>query len=303
MDDQSGKIESALDNIDWSWSDLPEILEPLIAGIAVAAGTDALSELNLFDAAMLKRMTARATDYANERAAELVGMKWIDGELVENPDAEFSIAETTRTMLRVRLPTRWIGRVERRAGDRIEGCRRLQPGARRDDRPHRDRLADVQGNEGRLAASGVVGGRNGLAPDCCDECQSSTARSSRSTRDSTEGDEPLHPNCRCTETAVLTEDMPDDAEADDPTDRITARCGASSQGTKPMFIPLLKVDAAQRLVYGSFDETPDRAREICDYATAKAPSRNGRTACTRRAAARASATSAASTIRRSRPAC
>jgi hypothetical protein len=36
-----------------------------------------------------------------------------------------------------------------------------------------------------------------------------------------------------------------------------------------MFIPLLKVDAAQRLVYGSFDETPDRAREICDYATAK----------------------------------
>lgn len=36
-----------------------------------------------------------------------------------------------------------------------------------------------------------------------------------------------------------------------------------------MFIPLLKVDAAQRLVYGSFDETPDRAKEICDYATAK----------------------------------
>ncbi len=37
----------------------------------------------------------------------------------------------------------------------------------------------------------------------------------------------------------------------------------------PMFIPLTKVDAAQRLVYGSFDETPDRAGEVCDYATAK----------------------------------
>ena len=36
-----------------------------------------------------------------------------------------------------------------------------------------------------------------------------------------------------------------------------------------MFIPLAKADAAQRLVYGSFDETPDRAREVCDYATAK----------------------------------
>lgn len=36
-----------------------------------------------------------------------------------------------------------------------------------------------------------------------------------------------------------------------------------------MFIPLAKADAAQRLVYGSFDETPDRAGEVCDYATAK----------------------------------
>lgn len=35
------------------------------------------------------------------------------------------------------------------------------------------------------------------------------------------------------------------------------------------FIPLAKADAAQRLVYGSIDETPDRAREIMDYATAK----------------------------------
>jgi len=37
-----------------------------------------------------------------------------------------------------------------------------------------------------------------------------------------------------------------------------------------MFIPLMKADAAQRLVYGSIDETPDRAGEIFDYATGKA---------------------------------
>lgn len=36
-----------------------------------------------------------------------------------------------------------------------------------------------------------------------------------------------------------------------------------------MFVPLAKADAAQRLVYGSIDETPDRAREIMDYASAK----------------------------------
>jgi hypothetical protein len=36
-----------------------------------------------------------------------------------------------------------------------------------------------------------------------------------------------------------------------------------------MFIALQKADAAQRLVYGSFDETPDHAKEVCDYPTAK----------------------------------
>jgi hypothetical protein len=36
-----------------------------------------------------------------------------------------------------------------------------------------------------------------------------------------------------------------------------------------IFIPLQKADAAQRLVYGCFDETPDRAREVFDYATSK----------------------------------
>lgn len=36
-----------------------------------------------------------------------------------------------------------------------------------------------------------------------------------------------------------------------------------------MFIPLAKADAARRLVYGFFDETPDRAGEVCDYASAR----------------------------------
>src|SRR4051794_29514079 len=36
-----------------------------------------------------------------------------------------------------------------------------------------------------------------------------------------------------------------------------------------MFIPLAKADAARRLVYGHFDETPDRAGEICDYPSAR----------------------------------
>lgn len=36
-----------------------------------------------------------------------------------------------------------------------------------------------------------------------------------------------------------------------------------------MFVPLAKADAAQRLVFGHFDETPDRSREVFDYASSK----------------------------------
>lgn len=36
-----------------------------------------------------------------------------------------------------------------------------------------------------------------------------------------------------------------------------------------MFVPLAKADAAQRLVFGHFDETPDRSREVFDYESSK----------------------------------
>ena len=41
-----------------------------------------------------------AAEYAKDRAAEMVGMKWVDGELVENPNAMWAISDTTRDQLR-----------------------------------------------------------------------------------------------------------------------------------------------------------------------------------------------------------
>jgi hypothetical protein len=42
----------------------------------------------------------QALDYARARAAEFVGKKWIDGQLVDNPDSRWAISETTRLELR-----------------------------------------------------------------------------------------------------------------------------------------------------------------------------------------------------------
>jgi len=41
--------------------------------------------------------------FAQERAAELVGKKWVDGELVDNPDPKWSIAESMRADIQVKV--------------------------------------------------------------------------------------------------------------------------------------------------------------------------------------------------------
>lgn len=216
-DDQSGRVDKALDDVDWTWSDLAPSLDPIIAGIAVAAGTDALSELDLFDSAMLKRMTARAKAYAEERAAELVGMKIVDGELVENPNAAFSIAETTRTMIRNEVAK---ALEDGASNDQLASIIRdagAFSGARAEMIARTETAnADVQGQIAGWRESGVVGGLQWLAaPDCCDECQEIDGDVVSIDEGFPDGDPPLHPNCRCSISAVLTDDMPDAGAEED----------------------------------------------------------------------------------------
>jgi hypothetical protein len=49
---------------------------------------------------MISDVNQVAIDYAKKRSAELVGMKWVDGELVTNPNAAMAITDSTRNMIR-----------------------------------------------------------------------------------------------------------------------------------------------------------------------------------------------------------
>ena len=46
------------------------------------------------------QLNEAARDYARKRAAEMVGKKWVDGELVDNPNAKYAITDATRQRLR-----------------------------------------------------------------------------------------------------------------------------------------------------------------------------------------------------------
>lgn len=87
-------------DVSFSFADLvPEIIDTLkaIAGEGVKA---AAAQIQLRDVDATKLAFGRAEAWATDRAAELVGMKWVDGELVQNPNPEWSITETTRDMIR-----------------------------------------------------------------------------------------------------------------------------------------------------------------------------------------------------------
>jgi len=52
--------------------------------------------MKIADQSMIHAVNEAARDYAHDRAAEMVGKKWVDGVLVDNPDAQWAITETTR---------------------------------------------------------------------------------------------------------------------------------------------------------------------------------------------------------------
>ena len=215
MDDQSGRIDSAVSSVDWEWDDLPAMVQPVIAGVAVAAGQDAVNALgsSLFDADTLKRVSARATAYAKDRSAELVGMKWVDGNLVTNPNAEWSIADTTRKQIRSLIEQAMS---DGQSNDQLAKAIRESAtfGTQRAETIARTETAnaDVRGAAAGWIESGIVhSAQFDASPDCCEECQAEDGKIVP-LAEADDLDLP-HPDCRCSFSAVL--DGEDDSQGDD----------------------------------------------------------------------------------------
>jgi hypothetical protein len=83
--------------IDWSLLP-PQIREALqtAAQEGVALG---FAQLGIDDDNMITESNDQAAAWAEDRAAELVGMKWVNGELIQNPTAKWRIDDTTREQL------------------------------------------------------------------------------------------------------------------------------------------------------------------------------------------------------------
>lgn len=100
------------------WKSLPEYVEPAISDASTEGAMIGLGQaeravqtgpltvslaptpVRVITRSVIDDVNQVAQDYAHARGAELVGMKWVDGELVQNPNADMAITDSTRNMLR-----------------------------------------------------------------------------------------------------------------------------------------------------------------------------------------------------------
>ena len=79
---------------------LSDVLPEELESVAADTGSLALAQIGVADRSeLVNQVNDRAVTYAKDRAAEMVGKRWVDGELVDNPNAEWVITDSTRDEL------------------------------------------------------------------------------------------------------------------------------------------------------------------------------------------------------------
>lgn len=154
------------------WAALGVVIGTELAALYVDAVKKAAQQIGAkLSVDALDLANEHAIEFARQRAAEMVGMKWVDGEMVPNPDAQWRIDEGTREMLRgdVRraLQEGWsndkladvLGENYAFSDTRAETIARTET-----------RKADVAGNLTGYRELGVKQKQWLAHPDCCPAC-------------------------------------------------------------------------------------------------------------------------------------
>lgn len=196
------------------WADLVGDVGPIIEAITKDGAAQALAQIGLKDSTdeMLSLVNEQAVAYSQDRAAELVGMKWVDGELVENPNPEWAITDSTREMLRGDVAQAMESGM---SNDDLAAL--LQDNyAFSDERAEviartETAFADVAGNMTAYRESGLVEQKKWItAAGCCDLCQELDGIVVDLDEDfPNEGGDgpPLHPQCFLPGTKVSAVDV------------------------------------------------------------------------------------------------
>lgn len=199
----------------------PEYMQSVVGD----SGNRALAQLGVFNRGdLVNQVDAYANDYAASRAAELVGMKYINGKLVDNPDADWSIPQATRDELRGIIADAFAGRID---PDQIETAitnagsfspERAELIARTEI-TRANSYGSLEGYKAARDGAGITVRKQWLPDDgACPICLDNAADGIIELDEQfSSGDDapPAHPNCECAISPVTGENDDETATEDD----------------------------------------------------------------------------------------
>jgi Phage Mu protein F like protein len=195
-----------------------------LSRIAADSGKQTLATLGVFDDGdLVNQVNADSLAFARTRAAEMVGKKWVDGELVDNPNADWVISDATRDELRGIIGQVYSGEL---SPTDLEGAIK-QAGAFSDDRAALIARTELQNANAQGTLDGMrTAGKAGVKvlkewqadDEACDICLDNEDDGPIQLDDefSSGADAPPeHPNCECVLVPVTGDEADDDADADE----------------------------------------------------------------------------------------
>ena len=195
---------------------LQDAIQPELFDVASTSSKAALAQVGApSNSQLIGQLNERAATYSETRSAELVGKRVLsDGTVIDNPNAEWSITDTTRNMIRDLIEKTLKGDDGWQSiADALEEDFAFSPS--RADTIARTEVAFANAagaSEARASAVDLginLGKRWILGPDPCEICQENADAGVIDNDDdfpSGDDDVPAHPKCECDVIGVVQED-------------------------------------------------------------------------------------------------
>lgn len=183
------------------------------------SGRQALMQLGIeHESNLVNQVDLDSLDFAVKRGAEMVGKKWVDGELVDNPNADWVISDATRDEIRNLVADVQSGDLKLTdLADAIMNSTGFSPERAQLIARTEIMNANAQGSLASYKAAAKIGVniKKAWEPDesACEICQANAAQGAIPVDDDFDSDDdspPAHPNCECVLVPVIDDDAEDD---------------------------------------------------------------------------------------------
>lgn len=183
---------------------LAEALADIFVELMRDAGAQALTQISVDDPKIVEQVNELAVEWARNHAAELVGKKWVDGVLMDNPNATYRIdivtREGVRSLVDEAIANGWSNQ---RLAEALRQSYAFSAERAELIATTETAYADIEGNMIAYRESGIVVGKRwliGNQPVVCDICAANAAQGVIELNKEFESGRlapPQHPRCRC----------------------------------------------------------------------------------------------------------